>query len=127
MKKPIKWCIAVASALGFMLGASGSLADTITFGSANDGLGGFTQSAVVGDEIWSTSANSVQYRNQDPGTQNSSFLRAFTLDRTEGTPTPSRELLLSPICMPTTTTGLASISLEIPLWCPINLKPEQLV
>jgi hypothetical protein len=54
------------------------------FGFDNEGLAGFTQSAGSATQIWTEQANSVQYRNQDAGTQNSSFLRAFTLDRSVG-------------------------------------------
>jgi arylsulfatase A-like enzyme len=60
------------------------VAGVIRFGSDNDGLAGFTQSAGSATEIWTTQPGSVQYRNQDTGTQNSSFLRAFPLDRSAG-------------------------------------------
>jgi hypothetical protein len=69
---------------------------SVTFGSNNDGLGGFTQSTVatpytnsnsgntIPSEIWTTNTESVQYRNQDQGTRNSSFLRSVPLDRSSG-------------------------------------------
>ena len=58
--------------------------DVILFGSDNEGLAGFTQSASSATAIWSTKTNSVQYRNQYTGTLNSSLLRAFPLDRSAG-------------------------------------------
>jgi hypothetical protein len=68
------------------MGVSSSLAaDVYTFGSDNDGLAGFTQSTPVdSNEIWTTQPAGVQYRNQDNGTRNSSFLRAIPLDRSPG-------------------------------------------
>jgi hypothetical protein len=80
--------ISKLTALAVLLSAASSMAvflpSSYTFGSANDGLAGFTQSTVNtnGTETWTTSANSVQYRNQDGGTYNSSFLRSIPLDRT---------------------------------------------
>jgi hypothetical protein len=76
---------AALGALVSLIGASSSLpAAVYNFGSANDGLAGFTQSTGGVNEIWSTTAGSVQYRNQDPGTLNSSFLGQIPLDRSAG-------------------------------------------
>lgn len=55
-----------------------------TFGSNNDGLGGFTQSALDTGVTWTTNADSVQYSSSNTGTLNSSFLGSFVLDRTPG-------------------------------------------
>jgi fibronectin type 3 domain-containing protein len=61
------------------------LSYVIVFGSSNDGSGGFTQMTPGTMNVtWSTQTDSVQYRNQDGGTQNSSFLREFVLDRSDG-------------------------------------------
>ncbi|BCX49062.1 hypothetical protein HAHE_29700 [Haloferula helveola] len=78
--------IPTLSALAFMLVVtSSSGAESFTFGSNNDGLAGFTQSTPAdADEIWTEQTDSVQYRNQSPGTRNSSFLRAFSVDRAAG-------------------------------------------
>jgi len=68
---------------------------TVTFGSNNDGLGGFTQSTTdFFQESWSTEGDSVRYINDDPsgvpddgtngGTRNGSLLAPFTLDRSAG-------------------------------------------
>lgn len=57
---------------------------TVLFGSANQGLAGFTQSSGDSSEIWSMQADSVRYRNQDTGTRNSSLLREFPVNRTDG-------------------------------------------
>jgi hypothetical protein len=92
MKTTSRSTIAAFSVAALMTGASTSLAtEVFTFGSNNDGLAGFTQSPPVeaGEPpapvaIWTTNADSLQYRNQDTGTQNSSLLRAFSLDRTVG-------------------------------------------
>lgn len=61
-----------------------------TFGSGNDGLGGFNQSTIdpaATDISWSTEADNVQY--DQPGTsatgfENMSFLQQFDVDRTNG-------------------------------------------
>jgi arylsulfatase A-like enzyme len=59
--------------------------NAIFFGSAFEGLAGFTQSTpATANESWSTETNSVRYRNQDGGTLNSSFLKEFPLDRSIG-------------------------------------------
>lgn len=57
---------------------------SVVFGSNNDGLASFIQSTATANETWSLDTDSVQYLNEDGGTQNSSFLRAFTLDRSAG-------------------------------------------
>lgn len=69
-----------------MLGLSPSWAVEVhNFGSDHDGLAGFTQSTPPDTtEIWTTDTGSVQYRNQNNGTRNSSLLRAFPLDRSLG-------------------------------------------
>lgn len=68
-----------------LLLASSSNAEIFTFGSSADGLAGFTQSTPAdADEIWTEQPDSVQYRNQSPGTRNSSLLRSFSVDRSAG-------------------------------------------
>jgi len=69
--------VAATAIIGMNLGAStaSALPIDVTFGSDNDGLGGFTQSPSSATEIWTTDTGSVQYRNQDNGTKNSSLLR----------------------------------------------------
>jgi hypothetical protein len=55
------------------------------FGSDNAGYAGFTTSTPGGsNETWSLEGDSVQYRNQNSGTYNSSLLREFVLDRSAG-------------------------------------------
>jgi fibronectin type 3 domain-containing protein len=62
-----------------------ALSDVTVFGSSNNGTGGFTQSAPGTTNVtWSVQADSVRYRNQDGGTLNSSLLREFVLDRSNG-------------------------------------------
>ena len=74
----------------------------ILFGTNNDGLGGFTRSALNPDDpinypnqiSWSTEVDSERYINKDPdeaensgvdgGTKNSSLLQSFILDRSVG-------------------------------------------
>lgn len=84
--------------VGIAFCASSALAVplNVVFGTNNDGLGGFTQSTVGGTytnsnsgneiptEIWAEGAESVQYRNQNQGTSNSSFLRSIPIDRASG-------------------------------------------
>ncbi|HKL22812.1 MAG TPA: hypothetical protein VJ904_13475, partial [Tichowtungia sp.] len=62
---------------------SGGGATTVTFGSNNDGLGGFTQSTGHPDSNWSTLANSVQIA-QTNGTENTSLLKEYSLDTSAG-------------------------------------------
>jgi len=72
---------------------------TVNFGSDNDGVGGFTQSSPVLDNLgdfdtWTTEPDAVQYRNErivldetttlNTGFANGSLLGEFTLDRTPG-------------------------------------------
>jgi len=76
------------------MGAPSSMAaETYTFGSAHDGLAGFTPNtpAEVGTEpdnvpvqFWTTDTASVQLRCEALGFTNSSLLRAFLLDRSPG-------------------------------------------
>ena len=88
MNKANKY-IATVSALVVML-ASSSLAvivDSVAFGSGNDGLGGFTHTAINDTTTFlTTSAGSVQYRNQNAGTIDGGFIKQQTgIDRTADT------------------------------------------
>ena len=56
----------------------------LRFGSNYGGLAGFMQSTVAAGQSWTTQTESVQYRSENTGTVNSSFLRAFPLDRSPG-------------------------------------------
>lgn len=56
----------------------------VNFGSNNDGLGGFTQSFPGPAQSWNTNADSIQYRSEDTGTVNHSFLGQAILDRSPG-------------------------------------------
>jgi hypothetical protein len=56
---------------------------TTTFGSDNDGLGGFSHTAIDNTNTFlATQAGSVQYRNQNLGTLDAGFIRQFSIDRT---------------------------------------------
>ena len=66
----------------FLMAAQPSMA--VVFGSNNDGLGGFTQSFPDVGQSWTTNADNVQYRNENNGTLNSSFLGEYVLDRSPG-------------------------------------------
>lgn len=58
-------------------------AQTTTFGSDNDGLGGFTHTAIDDTTTFlSTETGSVRYRNQNTGTIDAGFIRSYTIDRT---------------------------------------------
>ena len=78
---------AVTSALvGLALCAStATAASSAVFGSNNDGFGGFTHSPSSSTEVWTELTDSVQYRNTNLGTANSSLLKSIVLDRTPGT------------------------------------------
>lgn len=84
MKTAPKSPAVALGALVSLIGTSCLTAAVYNFGSGADGLAGFTQSPGSATEIWNTDTNSVQYRNQDPGTKNSSFLREIPLDRSIG-------------------------------------------
>jgi len=86
MQRTCKAAIVVASALAMLMGTSSFVAaEVVTFGSDHDGLGGFTTNTVDNSTtFWTLGANSVQYRNQNTGTYNSSLLREFVLDRSDG-------------------------------------------
>jgi hypothetical protein len=76
--------LTAAFAAGIALCASTAMAETITFGSANDGLGGFTHTAIDSTNTFlTTEADSVEYRNQNLGTVDAAFIRQFSsIDRT---------------------------------------------
>ena len=60
---------------------------TTVFGSNDDGFGGFTKSTTSDQENWSEQADSVRYTNNGSaggGTENSSLLGKFILDRSVG-------------------------------------------
>ena len=89
MNKTNKY-IAAASVLVVLLSASSSLAviiDSTVFGSDVDGLGGFTHTAIDDTTTFlTTSAGSVQYRNQNGGTIDAGFIKQQTgIDRTADT------------------------------------------
>lgn len=89
---PLRPKIVLPTALASLLltaSAFGQIAttiDDITFGSDNDGLGGFTQSTPDDPltEFWFEDATSVRYRNQAGGTKNSSFFGEYSLNRSDG-------------------------------------------
>ncbi len=85
-KSPSK--LGAISLLAFCFIGSATHGQTTTFGSDNDGLGGFTQSSTVTGESWTTLAGSVQYVNDGSltggGTLNASFLGEYILDRDNG-------------------------------------------
>lgn len=71
--------------------ATPAFSQMILFGSDNDGYGGFTSgiSSSLGSPLptWSEELNGVRFTNaptNDSGQVNSSLLRQFTLDRTDG-------------------------------------------
>lgn len=81
MTNPIRWTLAAVSTLVLMLGASSALADTFVFGTdaGGDGLQGFTVTGIDGTTTTLTpSAGSVQYRNENVGSQDVTFIRQFT-------------------------------------------------
>jgi hypothetical protein len=87
MNTASKRTIAVVSALALMVGASTSLAvviDSTVFGSDNDGLGGYTHTAIDGSNTFLTAlAGSVQYRNQNLGALDAGFIKQQAgIDRT---------------------------------------------
>jgi hypothetical protein len=87
-----KLTLSVALFIAFCLGGSAhgqtALDFSATFGSNNDGVGGFTHSLPEDiDQTSPTLAESVQYTNTGAtsgGTKNTSFLQDFTVDRTNG-------------------------------------------
>jgi hypothetical protein len=90
MKMKANLTIATTSALALMMCAPSSMAaviDTTVFGSDNDGLGGFTHTAIDGTNTFlSTLAGSVQYRNQNTGSIDAGFIKQQTgIDRTADT------------------------------------------
>jgi hypothetical protein len=67
--------------------AAPSPSEAVAFGSLNDGDAGFTTSAVNGQQGWSVQTDSVKYLNDgslDGGTENSSLLKTFLLNRSNG-------------------------------------------
>lgn len=80
--KQLLTALAVGSALAC---ASPALAVpvNVVFGSDNDGLGGFTHTAIDNTSTFlNTEAGSVEYRNQNAGTIDAGFINQFTIDRT---------------------------------------------
>lgn len=72
-------------AAGLALAAfSTAQAQTTVFGSNNDGLGGFTHTAIDSTTTFQTlGTDSVQYRNQNTGTIDAAFIKnGFGIDRT---------------------------------------------
>jgi hypothetical protein len=59
-------------------------AQTFTFGSANDGVAGFTQSATTGSQTWGTNANDVTFTQPNNSLENNSLLKEFIFDRSNG-------------------------------------------
>ena len=85
-----KMLVAAGATLALMLGASSSMAvviDSTVFGSDNDGLGGFTHTAIDNTNTFlTTSAGSVQYRNQNLGALDAGFIKQQAgIDRTADT------------------------------------------
>lgn len=75
--------------IGLALCATSAMAVpvSVTFGSDNDGLGGFANPTPVGTEVWSTSADSVNYafgEIDEDEAHTSSLLRSFSLDTSDG-------------------------------------------
>lgn len=88
MKTPQYTKILALPACGLMLlagSASAQVIADVTFGSNNDGLGGFTQSTVDGVETtWTTNTDNVQYRSEATGTLNSTLLGQYAISRVAG-------------------------------------------
>ena len=78
--------IALATFGGVAFGQT-TIAD-VTFGSSNDGLGGFTHTGIDNTSTFlTTNTNNVAYRNQNTGTTDEGFIRQFTtLDGIDRTP-----------------------------------------
>lgn len=86
-KLTISGIIALSLTLGASWGSAAGINDVITFGSANDGYGGFTTPPPTGTEVWSLTANSVRYAYGTLGVDEShtaSLLKSYTLDRSNG-------------------------------------------
>lgn len=88
MKAPSKQLQTLIAA-GFLMGmCSLTFGQTTTFGSDNDGLGGFTHTAIDGTTTFLTeNTGSVTYRNQNTGTVDAGFIKDFSssIDRTPDT------------------------------------------
>jgi hypothetical protein len=76
----------LVAVLGFAISAT---AQTTIFGSDNDGLGGFTHTAIDNTNTFlTTGTNSVTYRNQSTGTVDAGFIKQLdgtVIDRTPDT------------------------------------------
>ena len=75
--------LTLMAAAGLAVCATPALADVTTFGSANDGLGGFTHTAIDNTNTFlTTDTNSATYRNQNLGTLDAGFIKQIVIDRT---------------------------------------------
>jgi len=75
--------LAMMAVVGSAGSATTASAATTIFGSDNDGLGGFTHTAINDTTTFLTEqAGSVQYRNQNTGTLDAGFIKQFSIDRT---------------------------------------------
>ena len=79
-----KHLMAGSAAFASLCLCGSAFAQSTSFGSNNDGLGGFTQSTTLATQTWTTNADNVAYRNENNGFVNASFLRQYSLTRQDG-------------------------------------------
>jgi len=79
-----KHLVAGSAAFASLCLCGSAFAQSTSFGSNNDDLGGFNQSTTLGTQTWTTNADNVAYRNENNGNVNASFLRQYSLTRQDG-------------------------------------------